>query len=173
MSAAIGQALNSSRNPCWFMWPITQSITTPQMLLLNHYQKVNHGNHPVPDLSSEGVSPLEESGFISLVSSSALSCNAGSHSRCLQAEQNAEDCLSLAVWQRGIWFHKSFPSLISLLPNSLTTLQKAKLELGSDCFGPDGVLLHVQWQAERWEHIHKCHKVTGVSDGAVANSQYL
>lgn len=119
------------------------------------------------------VSSLKESGFIPSASPSAPSCNAGSHSRCLQAKQNAGDCLSLALWQRGRWFHRSSLSLISLLLNSLTTSQKAKQEFGSDWFGSDGILLHVQWQAERWERIQKCHQVTGVSAGAVDNSQYF
>lgn len=51
---AIGQTLSCCRNPCWFMWPITQPIITPQTLLLSHYLKVSHRKHPVPDLPSQG-----------------------------------------------------------------------------------------------------------------------
>lgn len=171
MPAATGQALSCSRSSCWFMWPITQSITTPQTLLLNHYPKVSHGNHPVPGLPSEGeflpwkkqVLTLQHLHLLSQVMQDPTP-DASRPSRMLETAfhwlcgKGVDDSRSL------------FPSFVLVLPSSLTTLQKAKHKFGLDRAGSDWALLHVQCQAERWLALGRLRWPAGNTPSSVTRS---
>lgn len=130
------------------------------------------------------VSSLEEAGFNPSASPSALSGNAGPNSRCLQAEQNAGDCLSLALWQRGGWFQKSFPLLrfSAAQFSNHSTESKTRIWVGPRWFRLSSAARAVpgwevagsgETEVASWEHTQQCHQVTGVWAGAVAKSQDL